>query len=476
MGTTSEHKALDAALLQIDRLELRNFRCFSECNIDLHASLTVLVAENAQGKTAILDAVALALEPIVAAIGGKSSPGFSPSAVHLSMGPGNTMTPVLPMSFRAEALIAGQPVSWGRSMGTISSHSRSSTKGLKEIAGAVEQLARAAADATTVTLPVVAYYRTDRLWTSQNESGRSKTSERSIGRLVGYDEWSTPTSSFWTFVEWYRTAFAALSSSTSKFLDHDNRIELQIASIHQAVDIAMEPTGWTSIAWEGRASETGFQPIAGEYISIMNATKGRLPLQFLSDGIKNMVSLVADLAYRCVRLNPHLGLDAAQQTAGVVMIDEIDMHLHPRWQQVVVELFKKAFPKVQLIVTTHSPQVLSTVDYESIRLIRLDGSKASVRTPRFQTRGIESADILARLMDVDPVPQVDEASWLSDYRALVQSGQYETADGERLWLRIINHFGADNPVLMEIDTLRRFQEFRQSHGISGNAEAGDAKD
>ena len=57
---------------------------------------------------------------------------------------------------------------------------------------------------------------------------------------------------------------------------------------------------------------------------------GRLPLSALSDGVRNMIGLIADIAHRCARLNPHLSEDVARQTPGVLLIDEVDMHLHPR--------------------------------------------------------------------------------------------------------------------------------------------------
>jgi len=275
-------------------------------------------------------------------------------------------------------------------------------------------------------------------------------------------------------LEWYGGAFNQLGAATSKFLDAGSRIEKQIVAINEAVRTALQPTGWTSINWERtEVSEDAVQ--RRDFISIEHQSRGRLPLQFLSDGIQNMVALVADLAYRCVVLNPHLGEAAARATGGVVLIDEIDMHLHPRWQQVVVDLLRQAFPKIQFVITTHSPQVLSTVDNESIRLIRLDGASATVTKPRYQTRGIESADILARLMDVDPVPQVEEAKWLSAYRALLQVSKQQSLEGVDLWAKIIAHFGVDNPVLSEIEVLRRFQEFRVTHGLDGGGKAGDAE-
>ena len=68
-----------------------------------------------------------------------------------------------------------------------------------------------------------------------------------------------------------------------------------------------------------------------------------MPFNNLSNGYRNMVSMVADIAHRISRLNSHLGLDAAKQCKGVILIDEIDMHLHPKWQRTVIDSLKKLF-------------------------------------------------------------------------------------------------------------------------------------
>lgn len=78
----------------------------------------------------------------------------------------------------------------------------------------------------------------------------------------------------------------------------------------------------------------------------------RLPHSLMSDGVKRMLGIVADIAYRCIVLNGFKGLEAVKETKGVVMIDELDMHLHPNWQRVVVANLKKAFPRIQFVVTT----------------------------------------------------------------------------------------------------------------------------
>jgi len=175
-----------------------------------------------------------------------------------------------------------------------------------------------------------------------------------------------------------------------------------------------------------------------------------------------MIALIADIAQRCASLNPHLSDTAARRTSGVLLIDEVDMHLHPRWQQQVIDLLRKAFPALQMIVSTHSPHVLSTVDKESIRVIRLHDGRGLLETPTLQTRGVESADVLANIMGVDPIPHVEEAQWLSDYHALIQRHLFETADAKGLRTRLEEHFGNEHPVIFECDRMIRLERFKQT--------------
>ena len=84
-----------------------------------------------------------------------------------------------------------------------------------------------------------------------------------------------------------------------------------------------------------------------------------------------------------VRLNPDLGINAVLKTPGIVLIDEVDMHLHPSWQQTVLYDLRKAFPLVQFIVTTHSPQVLTTVPPQSIRALRWNNDLIDIYQPDF---------------------------------------------------------------------------------------------
>jgi predicted ATP-binding protein involved in virulence len=95
-----------------------------------------------------------------------------------------------------------------------------------------------------------------------------------------------------------------------------------------------------------------------------------LPFRLLSDGARNMLAMVADIAFRCTLLNPKFGEEAALKTSGVVLIDELDLHLHPSWQKKTVHNLKKTFPRIQFITTTHSPFIIQELDEGE--LIRLD--------------------------------------------------------------------------------------------------------
>ena len=90
----------------------------------------------------------------------------------------------------------------------------------------------------------------------------------------------------------------------------------------------------------------------------------RIPINQLSDGYKSTISLVADIAYRMAVLNPQLLGNVCEETDGVILIDEIDLHLHPTWQQRILEDLRYIFPKVQFIVSTHAPAVVSTAKSE----------------------------------------------------------------------------------------------------------------
>lgn len=145
------------------------------------------------------------------------------------------------------------------------------------------------------------------------------------------------------------------------------------------------------------------------------------PFHELSDGYRNMTAMVADLAWRASVLNPHLLGDAPSLTPGVVLIDEVDLHLHPRWQRRVLGDLLRAFPQVQFVVTTHSPQVISSAKPEWIRILTDKGVVTST-----YARGLDSNRILSDLMGVSSRPE-ETARQIAEAYGAIEAGKLEEA-------------------------------------------------
>ncbi|MGD3261546.1 AAA family ATPase, partial [Xanthomonas citri pv. citri] len=132
--------------------------------------------------------------------------------------------------------------------------------------------------------------------------------------------------------------------------------------------------------------------------------------------------LAIDLASRMARANPHLGADdLLAQTPGIVLIDEVDLHLHPTWQQEIVPTLRETFPLVQFILSTHSPQVIATVESANVRV--LDG--VHVRVPEY-AYGLRPENILQEVQGTDPKPRVEVRKKLDAYLDAVYAGDGES--------------------------------------------------
>ena len=97
-----------------------------------------------------------------------------------------------------------------------------------------------------------------------------------------------------------------------------------------------------------------------------------LPINYLSAGYQSLLWMLMEMAFRTAILNP--GLDDYSQVGGVVFIDEIDMHLHPKWQWKVLDALHSSFPKIQFIVATHSPIIISSSKEARLLSIGEDGA------------------------------------------------------------------------------------------------------
>lgn len=145
-----------------------------------------------------------------------------------------------------------------------------------------------------------------------------------------------------------------------------------------------------------------------------------LDLRQLSDGERGMFALVLDIAKRLSQANPQLD-DPVRDGSAIVLIDEIDLHLHPKWQRTVVKKLTETFPGCQFIATTHSPQIIASVDPEQVLLLTDSG----VIQPE-KTRGMDSNWILRHLMEADDRP-AESLSAINEVESLIIEGNFSDA-------------------------------------------------
>lgn len=123
----------------------------------------------------------------------------------------------------------------------------------------------------------------------------------------------------------------------------------------------------------------------------------RFFLEQLSDGEKGLLALVFDLTRRLTIANPESSNPIAESTA-IVLIDEIELHLHPKWQRQVVRRLNDVFKRCQFIITTHSPQVIGQVKAKKLRLLHFDESGRVANASVSQSFGMDSSWVLQHIM------------------------------------------------------------------------------
>ena len=143
----------------------------------------------------------------------------------------------------------------------------------------------------------------------------------------------------------------------------------------------------------------------------------------MSDGYKNTLSMIGDIAYRMAVLNPMLGDKVLEETSGVIVIDEIDLHLHPQWQQTIISDLNTIFPKIQFIVSSHAPAVINSVAKEQIRIL----DNGEIYMPAAQTYGRDANSILREVMKVSERP-MDIKQRMNLFYSYMDENNYQEAD------------------------------------------------
>lgn len=404
----------------VDRLEVENFRRYERLDLDLSRQVTLLIGENGSGKTAVLDALSVMLGLLVKELGGKPH-GFSADDARIvprnltSKTSTATLEPTFPVSGRVDTVVSGARFSWEKTLGSATGRT---TWGGREVRESVAELARLAVapeegERATTVLPVLTYYGVERLLAVRRD-------QRPIGasRLAAYDAALDPRSDLKRLSKFVRSLHEQVLAADIYGDEDPAAARRQFAAIESACARVLAPVGWSRLRWN---------PMI-DALTLSHDQHGTLPLEHLATGTKIAAGLTIDLASRMARANPDLGADdLLESTPGIVLIDEVDLHLHPIWQQRIVPSLRETFPRVQFVLTTHSPQVISTVEPENIRILTDHG----IRTPKHSV-GLRSNVVLHELQGVDPAPDVPIRDRLDEYLELVDSGEGRSPQAHEL--------------------------------------------
>jgi len=398
--------------MRIISIELINFRCFESVKMDFHPKLNVFVGVNASGKTALLLALRRCLGTFVGqfsdidAAEKQAIMHIAPEDVRFSGGFFAAKT-----TFSCEVKVGNQKYSWARTK--IGRNGRTDSKDTKAVSEWVEALEAKLKDPTKqydLNLPLIAYFSTDRV---SGERKFVKSDKLFSSRMRGYFNALGQLTNTEYLKEWFK------NRQLEKYQSHDGKsaaLELMqhvvgkipgvqaIEYIVQPSDAEMSSDLYLTFQQEGVLEKIGFE--------------------YLSDGQKMLVAIFADIAMRCLLLNPQLR-EKANETPGVVMIDEVDLHLHPAWQRLVVPALLGAFPNIQFFVTTHSPQVLSEVPKESVLFLK--NGKVAPLNGLF-TEGRDSNSILYDIFGVEKRPKEDQEEIDYFYRLLDEKNEREAIE------------------------------------------------
>lgn len=399
--------------MKIEKLRIKNFRCYENIELELKDNYTVLVGINGAGKTTILDAISIALGGYISNFDGMGIYAINKSDSHYKMyelGSRIEREHQFPVEISVIGKIEKENIKWYRTLNK--ENGRTTNVGAKEIiAYATNIQEKVKAGNKEILLPVIAYYGTGRLWMQKREKS-NKNSKENFSRLKGYVDCLDSASNEKLMLKWFEKITYLELQEAEKIPE----LEAVKRALNKSYEIIDEGVDKANFNYKVKSGELEVS------IKRKNGTVESLPLRTLSDGIKSTMSMIADIAYRMAVLNPQLLDNILLQTSGIVLIDEIDMHLHPSWQSKIIKVLTETFPKVQFIFTTHSPSVISNILNENILVL----NNLEIYKLNDKTYGRDIESIVREVMRTEVRPQ-EIVKKLKEFNKLLDDGKIEDA-------------------------------------------------
>ena len=400
--------------MHIEKLHIQNFRGFEDLTLNFPKSNTaVFIGINGAGKSSILDCIAIMLAQFVAKLRNLEVVDIESSENDIKINSQSTVNTITLLTGETER-ISWEMIEEGLLKQNCSNHD--------EIENYIQPLQENLKSHPDLNLPVMVYYQTHRMVLKNPYTfSLKKNKQDEYYQFQAYHKaFSSAINNFQDFFDWFKEEE-----------DYENEIRLRenpdyrnprLEIIRRAITNFFNNfyhSNFSNLRVVRSISER-FMRNSGKPSLTITKNNQDFKIEQLSDGEKMLLMLVTDLARRLAIANPNC--QNALSGEGIVLIDEIDLHLHPQWQRSVIPSLTQTFPNCQFIVTTHSPQVLSEVKKENVFII--ENYQIVENTPH--TYGKDSNSILYELMDVKERPETVQNK-INNCLRLINDGQIETA-------------------------------------------------
>jgi predicted ATP-binding protein involved in virulence len=463
--------------MQLTQVEITNFRCFESLTVPLQPDANVFVGVNASGKTAILDAIAIALYDIVAANGGGGKRqrilqgvDLRPSDIYIRPGSQDSVSGREGFvqirtqagsyyelrDFPSHTPLGEQAfIEWTNHIrynppndfhyGTSQSNELSD---LYRYFQALWQEVRLSDPKALIPLPVVAYYRAHRRLSQMPQMGDIFQSK--LERQDAFKHALNAGANYQAMCQWF---YLRENRELRERLQirNDRAFEFpDLKAIRQALCKTLEHVE--------RVFFDDSPPRLKVAFATTHGSPQVLELEQLSDGYRNLLAVVLDFARRLAQAHPNW--ENPLEAPGILLIDEIELHLHPQWQQKIIPNLRTVFPHTQLIAATHSPQVLTTVESQHILILR----EREIRAAPIHTYGAESKRVLQEVMQTDSRPPDNEnVDQIRELFRLINQGHLKQASA--LCDELMHKLGQDEPTLIEAQAIIENREWEKELGL-----------
>jgi type I restriction enzyme M protein len=413
-------------------LRLHGFRGFSSLDLALPAEgSAVLIGVNGAGKSTVLEAMAILLSSFTAL-----TSGLSPGEADIQIGEADIKAGHEAAAVGVTVRVGDEEQEW--ELRASPSHvAAPSEKEISQAGALRDQLLRF----ETASLPVLCFYSAGR---GIGDDGGGKPGSRSSPQLDAYEHaFRRGVGSFQDFVRWFRDE-EGLENQVRLRKDPAYR-NPRLQLVRKALQCFLDALG------VARFSDMRIERSGEEKEGTLVIEKDGVPLRIeqLSEGEKNTLLLVCDVARRLAIANP--AAEDALQSGGIVLIDEIDLHLHPAWQRGLLPALSATFPRCQIIASTHSPQVLSRIPRENVFILE---DFALVRVTPY-TYGRDSNSILGEVFGVPERPADMEEKI---HQAAVLLDEERIDEAKMALDELLSILGEHDAELVRLKTMMSFLE------------------